>query len=145
MRRATAPQGGQLSILVLGLAMLLFAVAGVAVDGTRAFLLRRTLQNAADGSALAGAGEVDVDAYFRTEGNEVVLDPVAARRTALEWLGHRGLDARAAVASDMGGVRVLLKGSIDTSFLAVLGMQKIEVAAEATAEPVDGPIGGSTG
>lgn len=145
MRRPKAPQGGQLSIFVLGLAMLLFAVAGVAVDGTRAFLMRRTLQNAADGSALAGAGEVDVDTYFRSQGKEVVLDPVAARRTALEWLGHRGLDARAAVASDAGGVRVLLQGSIDTSFLAVLGMQRIDVAAEATAGPVDGPVGGSTG
>lgn len=140
MKHASRPQTGQVSILVLGLAMLLFAVAGVAVDGTRAFLFRRTLQNAADGSALAGAGEVDVDAYFRTAGQEVVLDPLAAHRTALDWLARRGLPAQAAVATDPEGLRVKLMGSIDTSFLGLVGLQSIDVAAEATAEPVDGSV-----
>ncbi|MBA2272684.1 MAG: hypothetical protein H0W21_02105 [Actinobacteria bacterium] len=137
MRRTLAAQSGQLSVLVLGLAMLLFAVAGVAVDGTRAFLLRRSLQNAADGSALAGAGEVDVHAYYRTAGREVILEPLAARRAALEWLARRSLPAEAAVAADTGGLRVRLAGRMDTSFLALIGLRSIEVAAEAEAEPVD--------
>ncbi|CAN5346474.1 hypothetical protein BH20ACT22_BH20ACT22_09390 [soil metagenome] len=137
MRRALATQSGQLSILVLGLAMLLFAVAGVVVDGTRAFLFRRSLQNAADASALAGAGELDVDAYYETAGRVVILEPLAARRAALDWLARRSLPAEAAVAADPGGLRVRLQGRIDTSFLALIGMQSIEVAAEAAAEPVD--------
>lgn len=124
--------------MALGLVMLVFAVAGVAVDGTRAFLFRRSLQNAADGSALAGAGEVDVDAYYASEGREVVLDPLAARRSALDWLARRSLPAQAAVAADSGGLRVRLQGRIDTGFLALVGLQSIDVAAEAEAEPIDG-------
>lgn len=137
MKRRLVSQSGQMSILALGLAMLLFAVAGVAVDGTRAFLFRRSLQNAADASALAGAGEVDVDAYYETAGREVILEPLAARRAALEWLARRSLPAQAAIAADPNGLRVRLKGRIDTSFLALIGMQSIEIAAEAAAEPVD--------
>lgn len=137
MRRFLVTQSGQLSILVLGLAMLVFAVAGVAVDGTRAFLFRRSLQNAADGSALAGAGEVDVDAYYQTAGRDVILEPLAARRAALDWLARRGLPAEAAVAADTGGLRVRLKGRIDTSFLALVGLQSIDIAAAAEAEPLD--------
>jgi hypothetical protein len=137
MKQEVTSQVGQVTILVLGLAMLLFAVAGVAVDGTRAFLFRRTLQNAADASALAGAGEVDVETYFETAGQRVALDPAAARRTALDWLERRGLPVHAAVAAGSGGLRVRLKGSIDTSFLGLIGLHSIDVAAEAAAEPVD--------
>jgi len=137
MKRRLVSQSGQMSILALGLAMLLFAVAGVVVDGTRAFLFRRSLQNAADASALAGAGEVDVDAYYETAGREVILDPLAARRASLEWLARRSLPAEAAIAADPNGLRVRLQGRIDTSFLALIGMQSIEIAAEAAAEPVD--------
>jgi uncharacterized membrane protein len=137
MKPGMTSQGGQVTILVLGLAMLLFAVAGVAVDGTRAFLLRRTLQNAADASALAGAGEVDVETYFETAGQRVALDPTAARRTALDWLERRGLPVQAAVAAGSVGLRVRLEASIDTSFLRLIGLRSIDVAAEAAAEPVD--------
>ncbi|MBA3350739.1 MAG: hypothetical protein H0T12_09320 [Actinobacteria bacterium] len=137
MSRATATQRGQVSILVLGLALLLFAVAGVAVDGTRAFLFRRSLQNAADGSALAGAGEVDVDAYYSSAGQEVILEPLAARRAALNWLAGRALSAQAAVAADTKGLRVSVRGRIDTSFLALIGLRSIDVSAEAQAEPLD--------
>jgi uncharacterized membrane protein len=49
---------GQTTVLVVGLALVVFAVTGLAVDGTRAFLLRRTLQNVADASAVAAAGEI---------------------------------------------------------------------------------------
>lgn len=108
------------------------------MDGMRAFLFRRSLQNAADGSALVGAGEVDVDAFYGTDGREVVLDPLAARRAALDWLARRRLPVQAAVATDSRGLRVRLQGRIDTGFLALVGLQSIVVAAEARAEPVDG-------
>jgi hypothetical protein len=57
----TSDERGQIAVLALGLALVVFAIAGLAVDGTRAFLARRSLQNLADAAALAGAGELDTD------------------------------------------------------------------------------------
>jgi len=43
-----ADETGQVIVLALGLTLVAFAVAGIAVDGTRVFLARRSLQNLAD-------------------------------------------------------------------------------------------------
>jgi Flp pilus assembly protein TadG len=136
--RPPTDEAGQTTILVLGLAMLCFAIAGIAVDGTRAWLYRRTLQNAADASVLAGAAELDRASYYSSAGEIVELDPVAARAAAGEWLAKRGLPVRSLVEADTGGVRVEVRGSVDTTFLSLIGVAKLPVAAEARAEPIAG-------
>lgn len=129
---------GQATVLVLGLALVAFAVSGLAVDGTRAFLHRRTLQNSADAAALAGAGEIDRSAYYSGGGKRVTLDPSAARTTALRWVAQRGLDVTASVDTDEVAVHVVLRGEISTSFLSLVGIDRVPVAAEAVAEPIPG-------
>ncbi|HEY7875369.1 MAG TPA: pilus assembly protein TadG-related protein, partial [Actinomycetota bacterium] len=99
-RDCRANADGQAMVLVLGLALVCFAIAGLAVDGTRVFLARRTLQNAADAAATAGAGQVDAGVYYRTGGRRVVLDESSARSVASRWLARRGLQADAAITSD---------------------------------------------
>ena len=138
MRHRLPDEAGQTTILVLGLAMLCFAIAGIAVDGTRAWLYRRTLQNAADASVLAGATELDRTSYYSSAGGTVELDPVAARAAAAEWLAKRGLPVRSLVQADTGGVRVEVRGSVDTTFLSLIGVAELPVAAEARAEPIAG-------
>ncbi|HEV2754612.1 MAG TPA: pilus assembly protein TadG-related protein [Actinomycetota bacterium] len=133
MRRAD--ERGQVTVLVLGMALIVFAVAGVAVDGTRAWLLRRSLQNAADAAALAGAGEIDRAAYYASGGSIVRLDPAASEAVAARWLEQRGLDARASIASSAERVAVEMRTELDTTFLALIGVQRLEVAAEADAAP----------
>ncbi len=125
--------------MAIGLALVSFAVAGVAVDGTRAFLARRTLQNAADSSALAGASEIDARAYYSSSGRTVRLDPGVSRRVAEEWLARRGLTARA-ILTDASGVSVTLRDELDTTFLRLVGMDEIRVAAQASAEPAPGAL-----
>ena len=137
MKRLTT-EGGQVTVLVVGLSLVAFAVAGIAIDGTRAFLARRTLQNAADSSALAGASEIDRRAYYASGGRVVALQPAAARDVAAQWLSKRGLAARATIASDESGVVVRLSDEVDTGFLGLVGMRYIPVAAEAAAEPLAG-------
>lgn len=66
--------------------MLVFATSGLAIDGTRAFLYRRTLQSAADAAALAGAGELDATRYYASKGRAVRIDPRAAEEVARRWL-----------------------------------------------------------
>lgn len=136
MSRLQREEAGQTTLLVLGFALLVFAVAGLAVDGTKAFLFRRSLQNAADSSALAGAGQLDASAFYSSGGRVVVLSPTEARAAALEWIGKRGLPVNAAVAADPTGVRVVLRGRVATSWLAMVGLSSIPVAAEARAEPL---------
>jgi hypothetical protein len=138
MTSSQSNDGGQVTVLVLGLAIVAFAVAGVAIDGTRAFLFRRTLQNAADAAALAGAGELDRAAYYGSGGERVLLDARAARAKAAEWLERRGLDVRAGIDADAAGVRVVLRGRLTTTFLRLVGVGTVPVAAEARASPATG-------
>ncbi len=129
---------GQVAVLVLGLALVAFAVGGVAIDGTRAFIFRRSLQNIADASVLAAAGELDRSTYYASGGRRIQLDVDAARRRASQLLQSRGFVAEARVAVEASGVAVVLRGDIPTTFLGVVGVTRIPVAVEARAEPFSG-------
>lgn len=138
--RGIRSEVGQVTLLALGLAVVTFAVAGLAVDGTRAFLLRRTLQNAADASALAGSGGLDSSSYYSSGGRRIVLDPDAARRAALELLQRRGIDGQVSVIADASAVQVNLRDEASTSFLSLVGIRGLPVAVVARAEPVGGDV-----
>ena len=137
--RTTRGDSGQVTVLVLGLSLVAFAVAGLAVDGTRAFLLRRTLQNAADGASLAGASEIDTTFYYGSGGRRISLDDAAARQTAARWLGLRGIRARASIEARADSVRVVLRSEMPTSFLGLVGIDSVSVAAVSHSAPVPGP------
>jgi uncharacterized membrane protein len=128
-------ESGQVTVFVLGIAMLVFAIAGLAVDGTRAWLYRRTLQNTADSSALAGAGELSRVAYYRSGGEVTDLDIRAARDMAAQWVAASGLDVRSDLSVDGEGVEVALEGTTATVFLGLIGVDQLPVSAEARAEP----------
>lgn len=124
-------------MLVIGLCLVSFAVAGVTIDGARLWMLRRSLQSAVDSAALAGAGEVDVDRLY-ARGDAPTLDPQAARLRAIAVLAERGLGERIEVVVGSDAVRASVRGHLDASFLGLLGIDRLPVAAEATAEPVAG-------
>jgi uncharacterized membrane protein len=128
-------ESGQVSVFVIGAALVCFAIAGIAVDGTRAFLYRRTLQNAADAAALAGASEIDTSTYYSGR-DEIVLDDAGARDAAMQWLARRGLAVEAAVSATPAVVRVGLRGRLGTTFLGLIGISDLPVAAESVAEPL---------
>jgi hypothetical protein len=109
------------------------------VDGTRAFLLRRTLQNAADGATLAAASEVNTTSYYASGGERIVLDAAAARRTAVRWLGLRGIHAHVSIEATPEFVRVVLRSEMKTGFLGVVGIDRVPVAAVSRSEPIPGP------
>lgn len=131
-------EGGQTTILVLGLSLFAFSIAGLAVDGTKAFLFRRSLQNAADAAAIAAASELNVRRYYSSGGRSVALDPVGARRAAAEMLASRALEVGARIVAGGGGVTVELRGRVPTSFLRLVGIVSVPVAVEARSEPITG-------
>jgi uncharacterized membrane protein len=129
---------GQTTVLVVGLVLVVFAVTGLAVDATRAFLFRRTLQNVADGSAVAAAGEISRATYYASGGRDLRLDPQQADDTARRWLSRRGLDLDVDVDTDGNQVHVIARGWVSSTFLSLVGVHRIPVAAEAVARPVGG-------
>lgn len=126
---------GQVTILAVGLALLAFATSGLAIDGTRAFLFRRSLQNAADAASLAGAAELDTGRYYSSSGSDISVDPVAAHEVASKWLHLRGIDARAKVLASRDRVTIVLRGRLPTTFLGLIGIASVPVAVVAASEP----------
>ena len=136
--QATVEWVGMVLGLVLGLAIVVFAVTGLAVDGTRAFIARLTLQNAADAAALAGAGELELGGFYSSGGSELRLDAPGARALAYRYLDARGFAGGAVVDADEAAVTVVLRDEVATSFLGLVGVDALAVAADARAEPVPG-------
>jgi hypothetical protein len=133
-------ESGQVTIMALGLAMMSLSIAGLAVDGTKAFLLRRTLQNAADSATLAASGEVSRSELYRSGGRALALSPDDAARTARNYLALRSIDARVGIEVDDDDVRLVVRGSTDTLFLALVGISDVPVAVESNASPVSGGL-----
>ena len=126
-------QAGHATLLVVGVCLICFAVAGVAVDGARAWVLRRTLQNAADAAATSGAGALDTGLYYASGGTTRRLEPALARRRAGEIAVLRGTGATMHFSVTAGVVRARLRARLRTSFLRLVGIGALPVAAEATA------------
>lgn len=126
---------GSVAVLVLGLTLVCFAVSGLALDGTKVFLMRRALQDSADAAAVSGANEIDVGAYYRSGGAVVRLQSDEAERAAAGSIGRRGLPASAELIVRDGAVQVELRGDVPTTFLKLVGIRSIEVVAVGAAEP----------
>ena len=131
-------ESGQVTVFVIGMSLVAFAVVAFTIDGTRAFLMRRTLQNAADAAAIAGASQLDQSSYYSSGGNRVLIDPARGRAAATSWLSARGLDASAGVDATSSRVHVVLRTRVATPFLNLIGIGSVPVAAEGTAEPLMG-------
>lgn len=132
--RTTPPpdsEAGQALVLVAMLLVGLMAVAGLAVDGGILFAQRRSLQNVADAAALAGAMQIDEDAY-RASG-AAVLDQDAAQRATSSYLADGG-DIDYSVTTSATGVEVQVSREASTGFLRVVGIESMSISARARAE-----------
>jgi len=129
-------QSGTVTLWLLGLCLLLFALGGISLDLWRGFSARRSLSTAADAAALAGASAVDEEAYRRD--GAVQLDPPLAESRARAHLA-RQLDAEglreAVVRADCDTVTVVVRGEIGFTLLGVVdpgGDLAVQVTASAT-------------
>jgi hypothetical protein len=131
---------GQVTVMALGLALMSLVLAGLAVDGTKAFLLRRTLQNAADAAGLAGAGAIDSDEYYGSGGKTIELSPEDAARTARRYLAFRAIEARVSLEVEDDDVSVVLRGASGTLLLGLIGISEVPVAVESNASAIGGKL-----
>jgi Flp pilus assembly protein TadG len=114
--------------------LVLFALGlliGVGVDGAHTFILRNRLTAIADDAALAGASQLDVDAWRR---GELALDPVLAQAAAERILAADG-EPSGTVISDDTGVTVQVSEQMPTVVLRLVGIGEITVRALAHATP----------
>ncbi|MPZ49734.1 MAG: hypothetical protein GEU75_10660 [Dehalococcoidia bacterium] len=135
LRRLDGGERGQVMVFVAILMTGLVSVVGLVTDGGIVFSQRRDLQNAADAAALAGAMQVDEQAY-RASG-KVVLDERAAREAAAQYLQDEG-DLDYSVQVSPAGVEVSVSRQASTSFLRLIGINGVDISAEASAAPRHG-------
>lgn len=136
--RGVEGERGQAALLLVGILLIAFAVAGVATDIARAGLLRRTLQSEADAAASAAASQLDRELYYSSGGADRYLDPGRARSRALLALDRRSGVLPLRVTATKEEVRVSVTGYVRTSLLRVIGIRRLTVTARAMAEPVFG-------
>jgi uncharacterized membrane protein len=141
LRRLHEEDDGQVMILVAILMVGLVAVVGLVTDGGMVFTQRRDLQNVADAAALAGASQIDQNAYRASAGMTVSLDQSAAYTAAVGYLEQEGgLNYAVTVAPQQ--VVVSVSRSASTGFLRVLGINGVDISASASAEPRHGIAAG---
>ena len=84
---------GQITLLVIGFAVILISLVAVVVDASQVVLLRRTLSSLADGAALAAAQSLAEQSFYTGQDTDALpLDPSAARAAVVEHLGGVDLD-----------------------------------------------------
>jgi Flp pilus assembly protein TadG len=127
---------GTITLWLLGLCLLLFALGGITLDLWRAFSERRALAATADAAALVGASAID-ETRYRSSG-EVVLVPAEAEARARAGIA-RQLDRRALrgveVRADVDAVTVVVHGNVDFTLLSLLQRGEFAVQVTATATP----------
>ena len=134
---ALHPQRGTITLWLLGLAVMLLPLGGLALDLGRSFSERRSLAAVADAAALAGAGALD-EARYRQDGT-VALDPVVAEQRARRSVAQqadRGALRSVHVRADSTGVTVEVEGEVDLTLLRLVQRGKpFVVRALASARP----------
>jgi hypothetical protein len=112
---------GAVTIWGLGLVLVLFGFAGLAVDTWRVFAERQALAGLADSASIAGATAIDI-ATFRDSG-VVQLDEPAAADRALAYLDANAPalddDITAGIAFPAGGIEVTLDRDVELTIIRV--------------------------
>lgn len=126
-------EAGSLSAFLAVVALSLFVLAGLVVDGGRAIAAREAAWNTAQQAARVGAGQISVQGL---RWNEVVTDPSTAQDAALSFLQANGYSGTVRVID--GTVTVSLATSEPTVILGVIGIHHIAIVESATAIDVNG-------
>ena len=133
MKKDHFEQGQALILIALALVGIV-AIAGLVVDGGRAFLDRRNAQNAADAAALASA-------YARLKGGQSMVS-AALSSAAENGYNNDGVTNVVALyspprdgphANDVEYIQVIITSHLDTYFARVIGRNQITNNVQATA------------
>jgi uncharacterized membrane protein len=134
---------GQILIFLVGLIGLILMVLGLGWDASNWFLGHRALDNLADGAAIAAASDVDLQAFYASDGRQVTLSRERALATVQKYLldvvGDSGLErvapgsVRVERLPNGSRVTVELRAATPAAFLRYLHVVAPEMVGSATA------------
>lgn len=127
---------GSLTAFLAVLAVALFVLVGLVVDGGRAVVAKREAIDVAEQAARVGADQLSVDAL---RSGTVVVDPSAATTAVARYLAAAGEQGVATVTGD--SVTVHVSSTTPTVILGMVGISTIPVSASASATNVHGVTG----
>jgi Flp pilus assembly protein TadG len=137
--QAQAEQGAA-AVIVLLLAPVLFALAGLVLDGGTHLAARQRMAGLAEQAARAGADTLDTSS-LRSSGT-ATLDPDRATAAACRYVRTVEPDATcsATVRATPTGqeVQVRVRGRTTTALLGLIGVNTLRTDALGTAQPVTG-------
>ena len=138
MKQKLFNERGQALILIVFAAIGLFAIAGLAIDGTAKYSDRRHAQNAADAAALAAAlslGREEPD--WRVKGIEVAdqngYDRNLVTNNVEVYLCNEADASCGAYDNSPDHVQVIITSKIDTYFARVIGVNQTQNTVQAIA------------
>jgi uncharacterized membrane protein len=85
-RWAAGREDGQILVLLVGLVGLILMVLALGVDAGNWFLGHRALNNLCDGAAVAAANDINVEAYYRSEGRTITVLTAGATATVTAYM-----------------------------------------------------------
>lgn len=128
---------GQISLLVIGFAVILLSLVAVVVDASQVVLLRRSLASLADGAALAAAQSLAVDALYSGQAVEYLpVDERRAGRAVQDYLRSSTIPLTAVdvrVAGEVVTVLVAAQAELPLVGAVVAGFEGTTVTARASA------------
>lgn len=131
-----AGDSGTITVFVALLAVALFALAGLVLDGGRAVSAQQAAQDEADQAARSGAQALSVNA-LRT--GTVELDAHAAVANAVAYTVAAGHPGTATVVGN--AVEVSIHYRVPTDILGIVGIGTLPVSATGRAVDVHGVTG----
>jgi Flp pilus assembly protein TadG len=129
---------GAIAAFVVLLMVGFLALLGLVVDGGTALTSRQAAQVEAEQAARAGAGSLSVDAL---RAGTIQIDTAAALATAAGFMAAAGHPGTAVVAN--GVVTVRIHYQVPTAILGLIGINRLDVSAEAAAVNVGGVTRGA--
>jgi len=124
---------GSFAVFVAVLAVGLFALFGLVIDGGRAVAAQNNAAGEAEQAARVGAGQISVDAIRL---GTLEIDPAAATSAAQQYLRATGGAGVITVAGQT--VTVHIQSAEPTVILGIIGVRQISISATASATNVHG-------
>jgi len=130
-RRGT--DDGSFTVFLAVLALALFALVGLVVDGGRAVAAQSAAAGESEQAAHLGADQISVEAL---RAGTVTIDPTSASRAAYAYLRSVGTSGTVTISGQ--SVVVHIQTSMPTVVLGIIGVEQISVSASASASNVHG-------
>jgi Flp pilus assembly protein TadG len=127
---------GAAAVILVLLTPVLFALAGLVLDGGRAIVARQRAADVAEQAARVGVDGLDV-ATLRATGVDTI-DAAAAREAACRYVETSSPGAGCTVHTGVDTVTVEVTTRTPTVLLGLIGVDSLHAAATATAAPATG-------